>query len=711
MKKNNLISSLIIVTILLIISVAQYSFYPTIHDTATKKSNYFAMNEYVAKRTQYYDYVIDLNMKQKANKNTDINQYLQFNANYQEFINDKRENFSYLVEKYYRDLLKNEKDIYYQAIDTQTKQTESNTTDDLSNLLSDKKLQDKYQWYYQIQYDQKGNCSINFTSSDDEYSIIEDSILNYQLDVEDDEYYDEDSDEAEIQEVKYQPPKNLTITYAVPKNLDKDSTLLSYILMSPNNDYILYSLPYICGFILLTMLITFFTPIRYLKENKFLHFVSEIKFGILATIWGFMSFFMTYFSTPLIVGTVLDYFTKILEKFGIEKIALIFTPTINVCYWFIYYGLFMILAYMIKYLFHKGLKQYMTENTIIAWILKNCQRLINQIINFDLENNVNKSVLKIVLFNFVIMAIICIFFGFGIPLAFIYSIIIFIFIKNKFENIQDDYQVLLNATKELSNGHFDVQINEDVGIFNPLKDEFSHIKEGFQKAVNEEVKSQKMKTELISNVSHDLKTPLTSIITYVDLLKNNDLNKEEQQQYLEILERNSLRLKNLIDDLFEVSKANSGDVKLDFVDVDIVSLIKQAQLECQDKLDEKHLDMRFHTFDEKIICYLDSSKTYRIFENLFMNMSKYAMAYTRVYIDITEVDHDIQIVFKNISEAEMAFNENEIVERFVQGDKSRNTSGSGLGLAIVKSFTELQHGEFKVELDGDLFKTIIRFKK
>ena len=218
-----------------------------------------------------------------------------------------------------------------------------------------------------------------------------------------------------------------------------------------------------------------------------------------------------------------------------------------------------------------------------------------------------------------------------------------------------------------------------------------------------------MKTELISNVSHDLKTPLTSIITYIDLLKNDQLIDEDRKKYIEILERNSLRLKNLIDDLFEVSKVNSGNVHLDLVDVDIVSLIKQAQLESQDKLDEKNLDVRMNCSEEKIICYLDSSKTYRIFENLFINISKYALANTRVYIDLIQIDHQIQITFKNISEAEMTFNENEIVERFVQGDKSRNTSGSGLGLAIVKSFTELQKGQFKVEVDGDLFKSILTF--
>lgn len=220
-----------------------------------------------------------------------------------------------------------------------------------------------------------------------------------------------------------------------------------------------------------------------------------------------------------------------------------------------------------------------------------------------------------------------------------------------------------------------------------------------------------MKTELISNVSHDLKTPLTSIITYIDLLKSDQLDEQQRQEYLNVLDKNSIRLKNLIEDLFEVSKVNSGDVQLHIVDIDIVALIKQAQLECLDKFEEKNLDVRFQSNCEKIIYPLDSAKTYRIFENLFINISKYALSHTRVYLDVIENEDDIHIIFKNISESEMNFNENEIVERFVRGDKSRNTNGSGLGLAIVKSFVELQGGLFKVDIDGDLFKTMIIFKK
>ena len=220
-----------------------------------------------------------------------------------------------------------------------------------------------------------------------------------------------------------------------------------------------------------------------------------------------------------------------------------------------------------------------------------------------------------------------------------------------------------------------------------------------------------MKTELITNVSHDLKTPLTSMITYIDLLKKEDNSNEDKINYINVLERNALRLKRLIDDLFEVTKANTGNVELNLEDIDIISLIKQAQFECDDILNNNELTIKENFPQAKYILKLDSLKTFRIFENLFNNIGKYALSHTRVYIDIHENDEYIMIMIKNISAQELNFTGEEIVERFVRGDKSRNTSGSGLGLAIAKSFTEIQGGLFKIDIDGDLFKAIIQFKK
>ena len=709
MKKKKYLVSFMIVVILLATSIGIYLSYPAIQSTISKETpSQSLITEYVASQIAQYNYAIDCSLKSKENSNIDTHQYLEIVGNSNiEGITSEIEDFKYGIKQSQRELEK-ETDIYYQATDMTTKKQISNTNDRLNSIQNDQALQKKYQWYVQIQFDQDGILFVNYSHND---KIQSRELNNYMIHQSQtySEYNESNHEITSEAYINFKNPKNLTITYAVPQKLAANSNLSVYLTNYSTSDYLKYSMPYVVFAIAIIMLITLITPYQLFKEQKLLDVISRIKFGILAFMWCLVTGTLYVFSPYLIAATSQKHMIDFYQEFGIQNLDKILTPIINIGFWFVFFMLFVIFAYMIKYLFHKGFKNYCKENTCLGWIITNSQIILNKIVDFDFNDNINRSVLKIVLFNFVIICIISVFFVFGIFFSLVYSFIIFILLKKKFEDIQNDYQVLLNATRQLSNGNFGVKINEDVGVFNPLKDEFTHIKDGFEKAVNEEVKSQKMKTELISNVSHDLKTPLTSIITYIDLLKNDQLIDEDRKKYIEILERNSLRLKNLIDDLFEVSKVNSGNVHLDLVDVDIVSLIKQAQLESQDKLDEKNLDVRMNCSEEKIICYLDSSKTYRIFENLFINISKYALANTRVYIDLIQIDHQIQITFKNISEAEMTFNENEIVERFVQGDKSRNTSGSGLGLAIVKSFTELQKGQFKVEVDGDLFKSILTF--
>ena len=709
MKKKKYLVSFMIVVILLATSIGIYLSYPAIQSTISKETpSQSLITEYVASQIAQYNYAIDCSLKSKENSNIDTHQYLEIVGNSNiEGITSEIEDFKYGIKQSQRELEK-ETDIYYQATDMTTKKQISNTSDHLNSIQNDQALQKKYQWYVQIQFDQDGILFVNYSHN---HKIQSRELNNYMIHQSQtySEYNESNHEITSEAYINFKNPKNLTITYAVPQKLAANSNLSVYLTNYSTSDYLKYSMPYVVFAIAIIMLITLITPYQLFKEQKLLDVISRIKFGILAFMWCLVTGTLYVFSPYLIAATSQKHMIDFYQEFGIQNLDKILTPIINIGFWFIFFMLFVIFAYMIKYLFHKGFKNYCKENTCLGWIITNSQIILNKIVDFDFNDNINRSVLKIVLFNFVIISIISVFFVFGIFFSLVYSFIIFILLKKKFEDIQNDYQVLLNATRQLSNGNFGVKINEDVGVFNPLKDEFTHIKDGFEKAVNEEVKSQKMKTELISNVSHDLKTPLTSIITYIDLLKNDQLIDEDRKKYIEILERNSLRLKNLIDDLFEVSKVNSGNVHLDLVDVDIVSLIKQAQLESQDKLDEKNLDVRMNCSEEKIICYLDSSKTYRIFENLFINISKYALANTRVYIDLIQIDHQIQITFKNISEAEMTFNENEIVERFVQGDKSRNTSGSGLGLAIVKSFTELQKGQFKVEVDGDLFKSILTF--
>lgn len=330
--------------------------------------------------------------------------------------------------------------------------------------------------------------------------------------------------------------------------------------------------------------------------------------------------------------------------------------------------------------------------------------------HFDVTKDAKKLILRIVLWNALILVVICSLPLGGLTIAIIYSVILYFLLRRYISKLQKKYGLLLKATNEIAQGNLNVTIEEDLGVFEPFKPQIYRIEEGFRNAVAEEVKGQRMKSELITNVSHDLKTPLTAIITYVKLLQEPGVTQEQRKEYLETLDRKALRLKALIEDLFEVSKANSRNITLDIRDVDIVSMVKQVEFEMEDKLTDAGLEVRMSLPEEKVIVPLDSQKTFRIFENLFGNIAKYALPGTRVYVNGFTAKEDVTIILKNITAQELSVSGEELTERFVRGDTSRNTEGSGLGLAIAKSFTELQGGKFRIELDGDLFKVVLTWK-
>ena len=319
-------------------------------------------------------------------------------------------------------------------------------------------------------------------------------------------------------------------------------------------------------------------------------------------------------------------------------------------------------------------------------------------------------ILKVVIMNFVVLFIITFFWVFGIGVLIAYSIILFLFLRKYLDQVQEQYKSVLRTTSRLAAGDLDTEISEDAGIFNPVQDELRKIRAGFRRAVEEEMKSERMKTDLVTNVSHDLKTPLTAIITYVDLLKN-EKDEEKRKEYIGILEKKSQRLKVLIEDLFEISKATSHNVTLHFMKLDITGLLKQIELEYDRNLKAAGLEVKWDVPEEKVIVELDSEKAYRIFENLIVNISKYALPNTRVFIEVKEEQDNVSVRMKNVSAAELNFNADEITDRFVRGDVSRNTEGSGLGLSIAKSFTELMHGTLKTSTEADLFRVEIVFPR
>lgn len=377
----------------------------------------------------------------------------------------------------------------------------------------------------------------------------------------------------------------------------------------------------------------------------------------------------------------------------------------------------------LRHIYTMGAKRYFKECTLAvpafryvkkAWerMVSGCRRWFGRLYrsfdDLDFSGRSNKAILKLVLVNFAILAVIsCLWFA-GIAALVIYSVILYLILQKYFNDLKGKYACLLKTTNQMAQGKLDVEITEDLGVFNPFKAEIAKIQDGYQKAVEKEVKSQRMKTELITNVSHDLKTPLTAIITYVNLLKE-EKDEEKRKDYIGVLERKSLRLKDLIEDLFEISKASSKNITLNFVDVDVVNLFKQVRLEHAEKFEKEGLSFRCTYPEGKAVARLDSQKTYRIIENLLVNVAKYALPNTRVYVKIEKNEEEVILQIMNVSAAELNFNADEITERFVRGDASRNTEGSGLGLAIAKSFTELQRGRFKIETEGDLFKAEAAF--
>ena len=231
----------------------------------------------------------------------------------------------------------------------------------------------------------------------------------------------------------------------------------------------------------------------------------------------------------------------------------------------------------------------------------------------------------------------------------------------------------------------------------------------FEESLQERLKSERLKTELITNVSHDIKTPLTSIINYVDLLKKEEISNEKAIEYIDILDNKSKRLKKLIEDLVEASKVSTGNIKLNLEKINIVELIKQAEGEFEDKFQAKSLTTIITSEENEIYIMADSRYMSRVIENLFSNISKYALENSRVYIDIIKKNNKVYIEIKNISKEKLNISADELRQRFVRGDKSRTTEGSGLGLSITQDLTTLQNGKFNLILDGDLFKVELIF--
>ena len=341
-------------------------------------------------------------------------------------------------------------------------------------------------------------------------------------------------------------------------------------------------------------------------------------------------------------------------------------------------------------------------------ILRFCKRTLHLIWSFLRSIPlVWKTVVLVIAFMFIEFIILALDWGEWWPTAWIFNgilcagiIAVAILLKR-----------IKKGTEEIAKGNLYKKINTKY-MFLDMKDHainINNINDGIAKAVEERMKSERFKTELITNVSHDIKTPLTSIINYVDLLEKEEIENETAKEYIGVLSRQSARLKKLIEDLLEASKASTGNVNVNLTQLELGILLSQALGEYDEKFSKSNLQVILNKTDDLLLVMADNRHIWRVFDNILNNISKYAQPNTRVYIDAKRNGKMAEISFRNISKDPLNISGDELMERFVRGDSSRNTEGSGLGLSIAKSLTEVQKGKLDIQIDGDLFKVQLSF--
>lgn len=366
---------------------------------------------------------------------------------------------------------------------------------------------------------------------------------------------------------------------------------------------------------------------------------------------------------------------------------------------------------LLKSIFNKNTENYLVKNSLIYKIFTGA---ISEFSNINEENkNIKDAKIKFTLVYFVIFLLLAILnmmfstMSYYAPEKMLIPMILFgIFIYYILMKNINEVARISRESSEIVKGNYKKNIEKKGGLYDGIVDNFNNIGENLDLAIEDAVKSERLKTELITNVSHDLKTPLTSIINYSDLLSKDDNTEDEVKEYSKIINEKSNKLKVLIEDLFEVSKATSNNIELDRQELDFNSLVQQSIGEWEDKISEKNIEIISNLPEDKLMLNIDGQKFSRVLDNLFSNISKYALENSRVYIDLLEED-GVKLTIKNISKYPLNISAEELMERFTRGEKSRTTSGSGLGLSIASSFVRAHGASFDIDIDGDLFKVTI----
>lgn len=568
----------------------------------------------------------------------------------------------------------------------------------LSNHFDEESNAKNALFYGELTYDENGNLRQSGNMDATEFSFL--SLYNfYTLDgivsnlMTD---YDED--------VELNPPTDLKVTLFIPKEMKTGGLVYTSVY----NDSVWVP------FVLLALLISSFVIGVYLlliswkilAKTQFFKTILSWKAEFNIFFFGTLTILVISVCMYIMGVTINDILLPAMVRYGLPA-AGVWVNIINFCLFFLSLFFIGIDIYYVKYSLCSGFVRFLKEDTWLGNRIMELYGGIKDLSNYDLDQKIKSLILKGVLLNTVLMFLCALFWGWLLVL--IYGVVSYIFLLHQAQRIVKEYDKLLVRLDRIAQGDFKVDDQYQTSILPSLQEKLDTVQEDFEEAVKERVRSQNLRTELITNVSHDLKTPLTGIKSYLELLNDSQLSAEDKEEYLIRLNQYTDRLSKLIEDLFEVSKANSGNIQLETQNVDIVSLVEQVLVENETMLEKKGLSPVIRKPEEPILCLLDGDKTVRIFENLLSNVAKYALENTRVFVTMEKNQDTVDIMIQNISKTPLDFDPHDITERFVRADQSRHEEGSGLGLAIVKSFCEIQNGSFTVQLDGDVFKAIVSF--
>lgn len=426
-------------------------------------------------------------------------------------------------------------------------------------------------------------------------------------------------------------------------------------------------------------------------DGIYIDSLDKIPYEIIVVLAGIL-FAIGFIATILSAKHAYNSFSKLAIDSGIAVTILLG------------FVLYMILAILGVTTIRRIKARTFWKNTIVYRILK---------FIFDgIFTNISQTVKLVLIYGgFIIISFGLIMFAIKMPIIIFVLLLFWYYIFKKILDYINSLNKIRQKISKMYNGQINETLQEDelCGRLKVVAKELNDISGGLLNAVEEATKSERLKTELITNVSHDIKTPLTSIINYVDLMKKESIENEKVKEYLSVLDSKSQRLKKLTEDLIEASKASSGNIKLTMGKLNVKELIKQVSGEFEDRFSKRGLQVIENYPEEEVSITADSRYLYRVMENVYSNISKYALENSRVYIDVIKTKENVQIILKNISQDKLNISVDELMQRFVRGDESRTTGGSGLGISIAKSLVELQKGKFNIYLDGDLFKVVIEF--